>query len=120
MSWKNLFLVGFGGAIGSITRYVTGIFIKHESFPFATLTVNIIGSFLIGLAMAFAAKQQDHGTWRLLLATGFCGGFTTFSALSWETMQMFYQHRFGTALVYIGVSFLAGFIAVAAGYWLLK
>jgi CrcB protein len=120
MIWKNIALVGIGGAIGSMLRYICGVFIKHNSFPFATLTVNIIGSFIIGAVMAMAAKQANFGDWRLFLATGICGGFTTFSALSWETLQLVQQQRFLLALSYAAVSFVAGLVAVFIGYWLLK
>lgn len=120
MIFRNLLIVGFGGAIGSITRYLVALFLKNNSFPYSTLVVNIVGSFLIGMAMAFVAKQQEQHIWRLLLATGFCGGFTTFSALSWEILEMLQQQRFSTALIYIATSLLIGLVAVYLGYLLLK
>lgn len=120
MIWKNLIMVGVGGMLGSILRYATGLLIKHDGFPAATLAVNILGSFVIGCVMALAAKQDNFTDWRLFLATGICGGFTTFSAFSWECQQMLQQQRYATAACYIGTSLIAGIAATFFGYWLIK
>jgi CrcB protein len=120
MFLKNLILVGFGGMIGSALRYVAVHFIKHDSFPYATFTVNIIGSLLIGAIMGIAARQEGFGNWRLFLATGICGGFTTFSAFAWENMQLLTQQRYGSFVFYTGVSLILGIGAVTLGYWLTK
>lgn len=120
MILKNIILVGFGGMIGSVLRYATGLLIKHDAFPAATLAVNILGSFVIGMVMAMAARQQNFTDWRLFLATGICGGFTTFSAFSWECMQMMQQQRLVAAAFYIGISLVGGIAATFFGYWLIK
>lgn len=120
MLLKNLLLVGFGGMIGSAFRYLAVHFIKHESFPYATFTVNVIGSLLIGAIMGIAARQEGFGNWRLFLATGICGGFTTFSAFAWENMQFLGQQRYGSFVIYTGASLILGLGAVALGYWLTK
>jgi len=117
---KNILLVAIGGMLGSIGRYVCSLLIKHQSFPFATLTVNIAGSFVIGCVMSLAAKHNNFGDWRLFLATGICGGFTTFSAFSWECINMLEQQKYLQAIVYVLVSLLAGFTATLLGYWLIK
>lgn len=120
MLFKNIVLVGIGGMIGSILRYLTAQLIKHESFPYATFAVNIAGSFIIGMVMGIAARHESFGNWRLFLATGICGGFTTFSAFAWENMQLLSQQRYGSFAVYTGSSLLLGIAAVTAGYWLTK
>jgi CrcB protein len=95
---KNLLLVGLGGATGSMLRYAVTLLIGSSIFPYATLFVNIIGSFLIGLVIAFCIKDESIvNNWKLFLATGICGGFTTFSAFSMENMQLlhcFFVYRF--------------------------
>lgn len=120
MLLKNLLLVGFGGMIGSALRYLAVHFIKHESLPYATFTVNIIGSLLIGAIMGVAARQEGFGSWRLFLATGICGGFTTFSAFAWENMQLLSQQRYSSFVIYAGSSLILGLGAVTFGYWLTK
>lgn len=117
---KQLILVGLGGMIGSMLRYLTGQIIRLESFPYATFTVNILGSLLIGIIMGFAAKQEGFTNWRLFLATGICGGFTTFSAFAWENLQLLEQERYGTFVAYTGGTLVLGLGAVAIGYWLTK
>lgn len=120
MLLKNIILVGLGGMIGSVLRYLTSHFIRHESFPYATFVVNIAGSLLIGAIMGIAAKQEGFGNWRLFLATGICGGFTTFSAFAWENIQLLNQERYGSFVAYTGGTLVLGFGAVALGYWITK
>jgi fluoride exporter len=120
MIFKHIILVGIGGMIGSVARYIFSVLIKHNTFPFATYTVNIIGCFVIGMVMGLAHKQEDFGDWRLFLATGICGGFTTFSAFSWECVSMLQQQRYVAVLAYVSGSLLLGFSATLLGYWLLK
>ena len=120
MLLKNIILVGFGGMIGSIMRYLVSYFVKHDSFPYATLIVNIAGSLLIGSIMGIASKQEGFANWRLFLATGICGGFTTFSAFAWENMQLLQQQRYGTFILYAGISLILGLAAVTTGYLITK
>lgn len=120
MLLKNIILVGLGGMIGSVLRYLASYFIRHESFPYATFTVNITGSFLIGLVMGLAAKQEGFTNWQLFLATGICGGFTTFSAFAWENMQLLNQDRYAAFLLYMGGTLILGLGAVVLGYWVSK
>ena len=117
---KNLILVGFGGMIGSVLRYLTAHFIRANSFPYATFTVNMVGSLLIGAIMGYAARQENFTNWRLFLATGICGGFTTFSAFAWENLELLNQQRYGSFLLYSGGSLALGLAAVTFGYWLTK
>ncbi len=120
MLFKNILLVGFGGMIGTVGRYLTTHFIRHDSFPYATFTVNILGSLFIGLVMGIASREEGFGNWRLFLATGICGGFTTYSAFAWENMQLLQQQRYGSFLLYTGITLLIGLAAVFFGYWITK
>lgn len=117
---KNLLLVGMGGMAGSMLRYLVAHFIKHDSLPYATFAVNIAGSLLIGLVMGLAAKEADFGNWRLLLATGVCGGFTTFSAFTWENIQLIQHARYGAFALYSLGSLVLGLAAATLGYWMTK
>lgn len=117
---KNILLVAAGGMTGSVLRYLVSTFVKHESFPSATLIVNLLGSLLIGLIMGYLAQKHHLGDWRLFLATGICGGFTTFSAFSWESLQLLEQQRFGTFIMYSALTLFGGFTATFIGYWIMK
>jgi CrcB protein len=117
---KNLLLVGLGGSIGSIARYAVSLLIRSKSFPYATLSVNVIGSFIIGVVFAMSIKEAGlSNNWRLFLATGICGGFTTFSAFSLENMELLQNGKIGMALSYIIFSILLGIIATFLGYQLI-
>lgn len=118
---KNILLVGLGGAAGSMLRYAFSVWFKHAHFPLATFLVNIIGSFVIGAVFAFALRsEQFANNWRLFLAAGICGGFTTFSAFSLESLSMLQQQRIGMFAMYVGASILLGLTATWLGYSLVK
>ena len=120
---KVLFAVGLGSCIGGILRYVISIYISSKSsteFPYGTLTVNIIGCLVIGIVYGFATKGIISTEWRIFLATGILGGFTTFSAFSYETFVMLKQNDFINAAVYVFTSFIAGIIATFFGFWISK
>ena len=115
--FKNFLLVGLGGAIGSMVRYAAYLFVGTKTFPFATLTVNIIGSFIIGLVLAFSLKDESFlNNWKLFLATGICGGFTTFSAFSAENVVLLQNEKYALALVYILLSIITGIAAAWFGF----
>lgn len=117
---KNLLLVGLGGSIGSMVRYAVSLLTNSKLFPYATLSVNIIGSFIIGIVFALSIKEAGlSNNWRLFLATGICGGFTTFSAFSLENMGLLQSGRFGIALTYIIISIVLGIAATFLGYLLI-
>lgn len=114
---KNLLLVGLGGGIGSMLRYAGSLLIGSKIFPYATLSVNIIGSFIIGVIFALCIKEDVVlNNWKLFVATGICGGFTTFSAFSLENMGLLQSGKYGMALTYIGLSILLGIGATFLGY----
>lgn len=116
---QQLIWVAVGGALGSVSRYAVGQWIPLRTFPWATLTVNIIGSFLIGLLWSyFNDKWGANSSMKLLLMTGICGGFTTFSALALENLELVHQGRYTTAILYIMLSLIAGLLAVALGWWI--
>lgn len=116
----RIFLAVFlGGGLGSVMRY--GIqMLMHErivayNFPWATFTVNIIGSFLIGLFYALSAKFQLPEDVRLFLTAGLCGGFTTFSTFSNDVLEMFRQGNAALGIVYVVLSILLGLLACFIG-----
>lgn len=121
---RILLIIGVGGFLGSISRYLSSQFIqKHfpSSFPFGTMWVNIAGCFLIGVIYALAEKGNIlTPEWRLFLATGFCGGFTTFSTFAFENISLLRDGEYFYAAIYTGVSVFAGIIAVFLGALLIR
>ena len=119
MLFKDLLLVGIGGAAGSIVRYATHKWITMlypHAFPAGTFFVNIAGCFLIGLLFGLSAKHEYLSpAFRLLLMTGFCGGFTTFSAFTLEGMELLQQQKFFIFAMYFALSVFLGLIATFAG-----
>ncbi len=117
----KLLVIGVGGFAGSILRYVIGKSIDGKissSFPLGTLTVNIVGSFIIGFVYMLAMRKVGiTENWRLFLGAGFCGGFTTFSAFAWENVNLLDQKLLGTSLIYISASIVLGLLAIVAGGW---
>jgi CrcB protein len=122
MHIREFLMVGLGGAIGSMMRYGTGLLLKSITiFPVGTLTVNLVGSFLIGIIAGIATNNPKfQEEWYLLLAVGICGGFTTFSALSLEGIQMIQQQKIMLYLLYASSSILLGLLFTFGGYKLIK
>jgi CrcB protein len=111
-------LIGFGGFIGSICRYYSQQFVAKfvTSFPYGTLLVNIAGCFLVGLVFGFANKGNVLSPeWRMFLATGFCGGFTTFSTFSYESTQLINNSEYLSLALYILASVIIGILATFMG-----
>ncbi len=120
---KIAFLIGLGSFIGGICRYLSTQFIQNKflsTFPYGTLWVNITGCFVIGLVFGLSEKTNLSPEWRLFLATGFCGGFTTFSAFSNETLGLLRDGQFWNAAWYVGASVMLGLIATFAGISIFK
>ncbi|WP_313028221.1 fluoride efflux transporter CrcB [Soonwooa sp.] len=114
---KNLVLIFIGGGIGSILRYLISFFslkfFKTSGFPIATLIINLVGCFLIGLFSAYFIKQ-DSGL-KFLFITGFCGAFTTFSTFSAENVILYQNGNYVSLISYILLSIILGFFAVLMG-----
>jgi len=121
---KNMFLVFIGGGLGSVMRYALSHVINKSTtspFPFGTFVVNVIGCFLIGFIMFYSARFGDRAEqWRFFLATGLCGGFTTFSAFSLENVQLLDDQRILLFFVYIIGSVAIGVLATYFGLLLAR
>lgn len=116
---KGIFLVALGGAIGASGRHLMGIAMLRlmgSGFPWGTLTVNVVGSFAMGAIIELMAlKLQVSNEFRLFLATGILGGFTTFSAFSLEVALMIERKQMLVAGAYAGVSVVVSIMALFAG-----
>lgn len=121
---KAVLIVFFGGGIGSVFRYLTSVFTERyvqSSFPWATFFVNIVGCLIVGILAGLVAKQQlTSPDLRLLFITGFCGGFTTFSAFALENVKLFQNGNSLLALLYIALSVILGVFAVWTGMMITK
>ncbi len=118
MNIYKILLVGLGGSLGSMLRYVSAKTIDakvNSIFPYGTLTVNIVGSFIIGVVYALTIRKAGSDNWSVLLGAAFCVGFTTFSAFALENMNLINQKMFSTSVLYIAASILLGLLAVAGG-----
>ena len=113
---NNLLWVGLGGAAGSIIRYLLQRLTNLPSFPFGTLLVNISGCLLIGLLWGALNKNAAGETGRLFLVTGFCGGFTTFSAFTLESLQLMNEEKWLYFFVYLAASIFGGLLATFCGF----
>jgi CrcB protein len=124
MLWKNIILVGLGGGAGSIARFLCQRYIYEwypHPFPLGTFLVNISGCFLIGLFYAVAEKGNLlTPEWRILLTTGFCGGFTTFSTFAYENLNLLKNGDITYFILYIIASVILGILATWLGIVLLK
>lgn len=111
-------LVGLAGALGALSRYLLGRFIAERvsaQFPLGTLIINVSGAFVIGLLFALAGHKIISSALLLVFATGYLGGFTTFSTMSWEGVQLVRGGNTGAGFLYLGGSLLLGLIAATAG-----
>jgi CrcB protein len=101
-------------------RYAAYLLIPAKNFPVATLLINVIGSFIIGMVLALSLKDAIFlNNWKLFLATGICGGFTTFSAFSAENMELLQNGRYFTVIAYLAVSIVLGITAAWLGHKLI-
>lgn len=120
---KQLILVFVGGGFGSALRFVIGKWLNNSDngIPYGTFAANIIGSLLIGIILGLAAKNDSLSeSQTLLLATGFCGGFTTFSTFAYENHVFLKSGDFTSFAIYSIASFVIGFLAVFFGMYLVK
>lgn len=116
---KNILLVGLGGGAGSILRYLCQRWlaaIYSHSFPWGTFAVNITGCFLIGIFWGMTFKTFDSNEhWKLFLMTGICGGFTTFSAFTIESIGLVREQKIGLFFLYVAGSVLVGLALTLLG-----
>ena len=118
---KSFLLVFLGGGLGSALRYLVANAMNQYSkvLPFGTFTVNIIGCLLIGIILGYAQRENTlTSNQTLLLATGFCGGFTTFSAFANENLELIKNGEIFNFSVYTIGSILVGVLAVFIGFYL--
>lgn len=116
---RILFIIGLGGGLGSILRYVIQLYLGKYvtlNFPLGTLVVNISGCLLIGVLYGLASRHAIlSGEWRLFLITGICGGYTTFSSFSYESISLFKEGNYTYFILYTSLSFVLGLLATVGG-----
>ena len=115
----NYLIIGTGGFVGAITRYILAVWIGQRwgrSFPLGTFIINVTGSFLIGLLMTLMAERfTENPQWRLLLVVGFLGAYTTFSTFEYETGALLKDSEWLFAGMNVVLSVVVGFIALKLG-----
>ena len=116
---QNFFIVGIGGFLGAIARYVVALWIGQNwgrSIPLGTFIINISGSFLIGLVMPlFTERFMVNPQWRLFFAVGFLGAYTTFSTFEFETGGLIRDGEWILAILNVVLSVVVGFMALKLG-----
>jgi fluoride exporter len=120
-SFSLVVLVGLAGALGAVCRYILGRFVAERAnaqFPLGTFCINLSGAFVIGLLFALASRKLVSSTLQVILATGFLGGYTTFSTMSWEGMQLVRGGSTRGGFLYLGGSILLGLLAASVGLML--
>ena len=117
----NALAVALGAAAGALLRWQAGVLwnARWAGFPLGTLAVNLVGGFLIGMALV-ALARPDQALWRLLLVTGFLGGLTTFSAFSAESLQLMQRGAWGLALAHSAAHVFGALGATALGVWVAR
>ena len=122
--YRIMMLIGIGGGVGSICRFLMQQVISKNTdlkFPLGTFIVNSIGCLLIGLFYGYFERSNfTNQEWRIFLTTGFCGGFTTFSAFSYENLQLLKQEDFMNFFLYTIGSIVIGILFVLAGIFISK
>jgi len=112
----QLFWVFLGGGLGSITRYMIGrILAQNGAFPWGTFAANAVACLLLGYLLGLELRSPMPSSWRLLLITGFCGGFSTFSTFAAEYYSLLRAGEITLFFVYIGSSLLTGLLCVFLG-----
>ncbi len=113
----GIFYIAFGGAIGSLTRYLISIFLQNtkSGFPLSTFLVNVIGSFAIGIIF-YILKDSNNENLKAFIIIGFLGGFTTFSAFSIDVLNLIIEKQYFTSMLYISMTFIFSLLAVFFGF----
>ena len=113
-----ILLVGLAGAVGAVSRYLLGRFVAERissQFPLGTLLINVTGAFLIGLLFSLAGHKVISTSQQVILATGFLGGYTTFSTMSWEGIQLVRGGSTTGGLLYLSGSLALGLVCATLG-----
>lgn len=117
---RDLILVFLGGGAGCVGRWGISVWLKRYvqegQFPIHTFIANVVGCILIGLLMGYLVKHPNH-TAQMMLATGFCGGFTTLSTFSLEGFELIKTGHTGMAALYVAATIVVGVGVVALGMW---
>lgn len=119
----KLLAVFLGGAFGSLSRFAVYLLMEDKLFIrklWATMSVNILGSFLMGAVWAILANYKNSQNWQILLMAGFLGGFTTFSAFSFDVLELFKSGAIRQAVIYIAASLIGSLIMIFCAYYLVK
>ena len=114
-------MIGVAGALGALARYLLGRFVTEKygsQIPYGTLIINVSGALVIGLLFALAGRQLISLGLQAILATGFLGGYTTFSTMNWENFQLAREGKMRISMLYLRGSLLLGLGAAAAGIFL--
>jgi CrcB protein len=118
---RMIWYVALGGSVGSVTRFLLGGLVQQRgggTFPSGTLLINVTGSLLLGLLMEYAlASPAVSREIRVLLTTGFCGGYTTFSTFTYETARMVEDGDYRRAVLYVGLSVVVSLAGTFLGFW---
>ncbi len=122
MNYYSLLLVGFGGLLGSILRFLVGVGCDRwfPGYPYGTLFVNVVGCFLIGLFYGMISRAWLPESGSRLWVVGFCGGFTTFSSFSYDGLRLLQDDRWLAYGLYTGGSVLLGLLATYLGWTLMR
>ena len=115
----RVLLISAGAVLGANARYWLGVLfarVATPGFPWATLTINVSGSLLLGGFIGWSVRQMPHPGWSLVVAVGFCGAYTTFSTFGYEVFAMLQEGSAGQAIGYVAGSVLLGLGAVALGW----
>ncbi|MBS1904060.1 MAG: fluoride efflux transporter CrcB [Bacteroidetes bacterium] len=115
---RNIVIVGIGGFLGTVARYLVAVSMSKSlhPFPLATFVINVVGCLVIGVIYGVADRSAVMTPeWRLFLATGFCGGFTTFSSFAYENVNLLQLGQYSIFALYTVGSVAAGLLAAGAG-----
>jgi CrcB protein len=115
---NQIAVLSLGGVLGVNARYWFGVSVSRwttQAFPWATFLINVSGSFLIGFLTMLLARWLPHQNFRLLVVTGFLGGYTTYSSFAFESLTLWERGERGLSLGYMASTLLVGFVAVALG-----
>jgi CrcB protein len=108
----NLLLVGLGGLLGTLARFLISTNLNKATFPYGTVAVNLVGSLFLGILVSWCTSNY----WVLFLGSGFAGAFTTFSTLNLDVLQLLQQNEFKKAFIYLAITLFMGLLLVFVGY----